>query len=49
MRGTPAEAAGRLVENHGELVASDTLVIVDSQGNVVWDVTGCSSIHAPFS
>ena len=47
MRGTPAEAAGCLVENHAELVGSDTLVIVDSKGNVVWDETGCSSIHAP--
>ena len=47
MRCTPAEAAGCLVENHAELVGSDTLVIVDSQGNVVWDETGCSSIHAP--
>ena len=47
MRRTPAEAAGCLVENHAELVGSDTLVIVDSQGNVVWDETGCSSIHAP--
>ena len=49
MQGTPAEAAGCLVENHAELVGSDTLVIVDSQGNVVWDETGCSSIHAPSS
>ena len=49
MRGTPAEATGCLVENHAELVGSDTLVIVDSQGNVVWDETGCSSIHAPSS
>ena len=47
VRGTPAEATGCLVENHAELVGSDTLVIVDSQGNVVWDETGCSSIHAP--
>ena len=49
MRGTPAEATGCLVENHAELVGFDTLVIVDSQGNAVWDETGCSSIHAPSS
>ena len=49
MRGTPAEAAGCFVENHAELVGSDNLVIEDSQGNVVWDGTGCSSIHAPSS
>ena len=46
MRGTPAEATGCLVESHAELVGFDTLVIVDSQGNAVWDETGCSSIHA---
>ena len=49
MRGTPAEARGCLVENHAELGGVDTLVIVDSQGNAVWDKTGCSSIHAPSS
>ena len=48
-QGTPAEAAGCLVENHAELAGSDTLVIVESQGNMVWDETGCSSIHAPSS
>ena len=49
MRGTPAEATDCLMENHADLVGFDTLVIVDSQGNVVWDETGCSSIHAPSS
>ena len=47
--GALAEAAGCLAEINAELAGSDFLFIVDSQGNVVWDETGCSSIHAPFS